>query len=201
MRIALPEGDEMLRFVALVTVPLVLAGCGGSPTATRSFPLESLSSLAPRTAVPALKGASPVSSEPSCGPRPAPASSASLETSLTFPPVVSNGSPGQLTVRNASSKPVHVEVNVGWKASTVQGNDITSASPPGAEAVVLTTFAPGQSLVFAVALEAFPCGSDESTDTTRQIANGSHQVLAMLKVHEGPRLASVAVNVNYQAAP
>lgn len=181
----------MTRVAPRVVVPLLLlCACGAS----------SASSLAPKTGGPTATATSARGSEPRCGRRPAPATSASLETSLAFPPVVSNHSPGQLIVHNTSSKTVTLEVNLGWMASTAQGNNITSAKPPSAEAVTVTTFAPGQTLEFPVILEAFACGSDGSVDTTQRISNGLHEALVTLKINEGPLLASVAVTVNYQAA-
>ena len=193
---AVAGGDRrMTRAAPLLVVPLLFGACSTS-AAPQALPART---LAPTTSAAIPTGASLVKPEVSCGPRPAPASAALLEATLTFPPAVSNRSAGQLTVRNASSKLVTLEVNEGYQANAVQGSSITSQGPPSAEAVVLTTFAPGQTLVIPVVLAGYACSRNVDDDLPGQIPNGPYDVLAVLQVHGGPRLASGVVKVNYQA--
>ena len=180
----------MFRFALLVTVPILLAGCGATPLMHQTVPVGSLSPLE-------SPGEPSPSPEPSCGTRPAPTA---LETSLTFPAVVTPTTLGLLTVRNTSNKAVMLQEGHVLLAQTVQGNNLTSTGVLTAMGLSYTALAPGQAREFKVALGAYVCGHGV-IDTTGRIPDGRYQAIARLNVNQGPTVASVADEVNFQAAP
>lgn len=171
--------------LGLAALLLTLAGCGSSPAVLVS------------AADPATPDASPSQTpgnQNSCGPRPAPATSVSLETRLSFPDVVTAGTTGQLTVRNAGSATMAISP---LPVVTANGESITSGGVMAGDSSHWYEIEPGQEQRLAVFLSTFRC-TNGRTDTDQEIPDGEHQLVAVFMLRDGQTLASSGTDVTYR---
>ena len=185
-----PAGKRGVGSLSLALALLTQVGCGSSPAV-----LGTAANPATPTAEPSQ---TPDDQHHSCGPRPAEATAASLETRLSFPDVVTDLTPGTLTVRNAGSSSVAISL---LPVVAVSAESIMSWGVMDASSSDWQDIAPGQEQHLVVSLSGLYQCTNGRTHANREIPDGQHQLVAIFMLADGKKLVSSGTNVTYRSPP